>query len=100
MEELTAAYPEDADAHATLCMLYGKQKNWSEAEGEGNKALELSPCHERALMNLAMVSYLRGRKGDAIQYLSRLQQAETAWGDSQKASETQQKISALERSRP
>lgn len=99
LEELTAAYPNDADTHATLCMLYGKQKKWVESEAEGAKALQLSPCHERALTNLAMASYLQGHPRDAIQYLSRLEQADENWGQPQKASEIQQKISALQQSR-
>ena len=99
LEESTAAYPEDADAHAILCMLYGKQKKWTESESEGAKALQLSPCHEKALTNLAMASYLQGHSGDAVQYLSRLEQAEGIWGQAQKASEIQQKISALQQTR-
>jgi tetratricopeptide (TPR) repeat protein len=99
LNDLVRAYPYDADAYATLCMLYGKQEKWEEAIASGQKALALSPCHEQALNNLAFAAYLEGKPRQAIQYLSRLEQAEDFWGQTAKASEIQRKISALARSR-
>lgn len=95
--QVTLAYPYDADAFATLCMLYGKQERWSDAQGAGIKALTIAPTHEQALNNMAMVCYLMKKKREAIRYLSFLEKVQTAWGETQAASETHQKISALKR---
>jgi hypothetical protein len=99
LEKVVQLYPYDADAYALLCMLYGQQKQWIRAEAAGSKALEIAPCHEQALNNLAMAAFLQGHKKDAVQYLSRLEQAEAYWGQKEKAGEIHRKISALNSTR-
>jgi O-antigen ligase len=98
-EKVIESYPNDADAHGTLCMLYGKGKHWDEAKEEGERALEIAPFHEPSLNNLAMVAYLRGRPREAIGYLSRLEALAKAKGETEKASQIRQKISALSSTR-
>lgn len=99
LEKVVQLYPYDADAYALLCMLYGQQKQWDKAEARGLKALDISPCHEQALNNLAVAAYLQGHKKIAVQYLSRLEQAEAYWGHREKAEEIHRKIDALNRHR-
>ncbi len=94
------SFPYDADARASLCMYYGKQKKWAEAQEAGEKALAITPSHELALNNLAMVSYLQGQRDNADMYLSRLADAYQKQGDTVKAAEINGKIQALENSKP
>jgi hypothetical protein len=95
MQRLAEAYPYDADAYVTLCMLYGKQKKWEKAEAMGRKALAIAPYHELGLNNMAVAAYLQGRKKDARQYLSKLQEAYAAWGMDEKVSEISAKMSSI-----
>lgn len=93
--DLAAAYPDDADTYAVLCMIYGHQKDWVRADQAGLRALQIAPFHEQALNNLAVSAYLQGRRRDAAGYLSRLEEAEKAWGQGEKAAEIHQKVEAL-----
>ncbi len=80
LERTVRAYPFDADAYAVLCGLYGKQKDWERARMSGMKALEIDPFHEQALNNLAMVSHLEGREGEAVFFLEKLEESQRLGG--------------------
>lgn len=95
LEQETRFFPDDADAYATLCMLYGKMKEWGPAVQAGRRALEIAPYHEQALNNLAVAFYLQGDKKRAVEFLSKLEAAQEAWGEPGKAKATRQKIRSL-----
>jgi O-antigen ligase len=95
LENTVRAYPFDADAYAVLCGLYGKQKDWERARMSGMKALEIDPFHEQALNNLAMVSHLEGREGEAVFFLEKLEESQRLGGEDVSASQTRQKIKLL-----
>jgi O-antigen ligase len=95
LESIVAAYPDDADAYAMLCMVYGRQKDWARADQNGLQAVRIAPFHEQALNNLAVSAYLQDRRREAAGYLSRLEEAEKAWGQAEKAAEIHQKVEAL-----
>ncbi len=98
--KVAEAYPYDAEAHSSLCMLFGKEKKWAEAEAEGGKALSIAPSYDQALNNLAVASYLQGHIKKACGYLSRLETAYQMQGETEKAAEINGKIQALTASKP
>jgi tetratricopeptide (TPR) repeat protein len=67
--EIATTNPRDADAHYQLGLIYQKRRQYSEAVGRFQKAIEIDPAEPDAQFQLGRIAREQGRFDAAIRYL-------------------------------